>query len=138
MENDLSFGDRNLEQALLDLLVKLTNISQHHQDLFDSEVRDKMAQTVFHGFLKPTESFTVPTDHGLSSIEGNLLIRDSLDSYIKEASALATAQGLDFHRRLDAFQNYKVKIVPFSFAYDSFFGHFMARCFDQDGNQIQP
>lgn len=137
MEKQVPSDMSSLDQTLLEELRVLAKISRKYKDIFDSTVRDKMAMTVFHGFLKPEEGFTIPMDFGMSSAEGNLLIRDALDNYIKKACVLAAAQGLNFHERLAAFQNYNVKVESSDLAYDSFFGHFMPKCFDEAGNEIQ-
>ena len=136
MDTDVPSDKSSLDQALLDVLGRLEKISRLHKEIFDSEVRDNMAMTVFHGFLKPDNGFTLPTDFGMSSAKGNQLVRDALGNYIEKASDLAAAQGLNFYDRLAAFQKYNVKIDSSNLAYDSFFGHFVAKYFDETGSQI--
>ncbi|HEX5105337.1 MAG TPA: hypothetical protein VFV87_16075, partial [Pirellulaceae bacterium] len=54
---DSPASDLTMDEILLALLIRLEAIGDEHEELFDSEVRERMGNAVFHGFVKPMYDF---------------------------------------------------------------------------------
>jgi hypothetical protein len=129
-----------MERVLLDLLNALAAIGNEHEELFDSEVRERMGNAVFHGFVKPVSDFVVPEDLGMFSAEANARVKRALETYIAAARQEAESLGLvTFHQRLAAFQNPLVRTASTPwYDYDEFCGRTNPNCYDENGNVIDP
>lgn len=121
-----------MEKLLADLLDALGEIAQDHEELYDCQ--DELREAIHNGFLKPVVGYALPLEYGLDSEEANHRVREALERYIEAATAKAAELGLDFHGRLDAFQN------PFAPAknhtYDEFFGSTPPNFFNASGEWI--
>lgn len=125
-----------MEQLLLDLMRRLEAVGDRRQSLYDTVVREKMGDPIFHLFVKPTPGYVMPDEYGMPD-EDNRVIKAALREYIDGASALAPALGLDtFHKRLAAFQNGEVRTAGANY-YDDFFGWSAPQLFDEAGNVIR-
>jgi hypothetical protein len=123
-----------LKNALFDVLKELTIISEDKQEIFDSDVRENMANAVFDGFLKPDKGNLVPNEFGMASEDGNALVKAAIEKYIKTASELANQANLSFHERLAAFQDHAVCFGEKQLRYSFFFGYYVPECYDREGN----
>ena len=127
-----------MDVILLELLLRLEAIGNEHEELFDSEVRERMGKAIFHGFVKPMHDFQLADDFGMFSSDANAQVRFALGQYLEQANALAVNLHLNtFHQRLAAFQNDSVR-TPGRVWNDSdeFFGTTNPDSYDHEGNVI--
>jgi hypothetical protein len=127
-----------MKAELKTLLNELEDVGRAHEELYDSEVRERMGEVIFLGFLKPEEGYQPPTDFGLYSDEANERVRKALLAYIEVARAAATVLGLtSFHARLAGFQTNDVRSDEGQY-FDDFFGWMNPASFDSEGNLALP
>ena len=118
-------SDDELRKALEDLLKELVAVSKDHGEIFDTDVRERMFDAVYDGFLKPKEHYASPGSFGMFSDEGNQRVKAALENYIKRANARAEEIGLsDPNERLAAFQDteFSVGEGEDTIMFDDFFG----------------
>lgn len=126
-----------MDNLLLELLETLEEIGRSHAEIYDPVCRDAMGDAVFHLYITPSPSYTLPADFGLVSDEANLRVRVALRRYIESARALAAKLGLaDFHARLAALQNGAVCTARERHRFDAFFGWSDPTCFDSSGQVV--
>ena len=124
-----------MKKLLRQLLNRLERIGETHEEVFDTDVREAMAEAVFRGFIKPERGFALPDDFAMFQPEGNRAVREALVEYITAANARAAGLGLTaFADRLAAFQDGSVESKAGSY-YDDFFGWADPDQFDEQGNQ---
>lgn len=130
----------SMERILLELLQDLEAIGEDHEELFDSEVRDRMGEAILAGFVRSIPNYVVSDDLGMFNDRANRRVKEALQSYIEAASPLATELGLvTFHQRLAAFQNPEVRTSGHGWNnFDEFFGTTKSDCYDADGNVVNP
>jgi len=113
-----------LDDVLLRLLEKMEVIGQQHEELFDSEVRERMGIAIMDGFVRRQHGYQIPDDLGMASEEANHAVQSSVKDYIDGANAEAELLGITkFHDRLTAFQNGGVRTAQGRRDYEDFFGH---------------
>jgi hypothetical protein len=126
-----------MEDLLRDLLNRLGQVGEHHEEIYDTECRDRMSNAVFDGFIRRLDGFVLPSDFGLYSPDANARVREALATYIAEASVQAPALQLrSFHERLSAFQNGDVKSNGGDY-FDDFFGYSRPDAFDCEGEIVE-
>jgi hypothetical protein len=92
-----------IKAALKQLLDRLDVISQKDDDVTDTEVRERMMEAIYNGFLVQTPGYVLPDDYSLyKAPECNALVRQALAEFITEASKTAAAVP---HERLQQFQD---------------------------------
>lgn len=121
-----------MEKLLAELLDALGEIAREHGELYDCQ--DELREAIHFAYLKPVEGYALPSDYGLDSAAANQQVREALEQYVTATKAKAEELKLDFHGRLDAFQN------PYAAAkdhtYDDFFGSTPPNFFDASGEWI--
>lgn len=123
-----------LDKLLLRLLENMELIGQHNEELFDSEVRERMGNAIMNGFVRAKAGYQVPQDLGMFSDEANYAVRSAIQSYVDEASSAAASLGIvKFHDRLAAFQNREVRTEQTKSDYDEFFGHTPPEFYNEHG-----
>ena len=126
-----------MDRVLLELLHRLEEIGEEHEELFDSDVREAMDDVVFSGFVKPKPGYVLPDKFGMFSTEGDELVREVFLWFLPAALQSAEQAGLDtFHKRLAAVQNLEVRTEEEN-DYNDFFGWSDPALFDELGNVIQ-
>jgi hypothetical protein len=125
-----------VEKLLLELLTRLTVISEKHEELADSDVEEIMSTAIYDGFLNPQPGFSLPDEFRMYSKEGDRLVKEALEKYIRSAKILADEQGLNFHERLAAFQNLDCTYGDSKIDYNDFFRHLPPDRYDHCGNPI--
>jgi hypothetical protein len=112
-----------LNKPLKRLLEDLDRIAKKHEEVADTDVRERMSAALRMKFLGPKRRGRFPQQFGMFSAQGNARVRQALLSFTEAANAVATKAKLTTPRsRLDAFQNIKVKSRSGS-TYDEYFGH---------------
>jgi hypothetical protein len=123
-----------METVLLELLHRLEAIEAEHEEIGDTEVRERMGAAVFNGFLKPTPNYQLAESFGMFTKKANKLVRLALAWFLPAARQAAQQDGLDtFHKRLEAFQNLNVRTEETN-DYNDYFGWWNPSCYDEDGN----
>lgn len=118
--------DPTLRHELRTLLASLLAVAREHPEIFDTDVRERMFEAVYHGFLKPQADFVLPSSFGMFSDEANQQVKEALGLYIQNAGARAEEIGMvDPNERLAAFQDDEVEVEDMeegTLAPDDFFG----------------
>lgn len=127
-----------LDTLLQRLLERLESIGHQHEEIFDSEVRERMGMAIMDGFVHDRVDYTISNDMGMFSEEANVAVRSSIQEYVDEAKVVAKALGLaKFHERLAVFQNGEVVTEKDRNDYDEFFGTTPPESYDEHGTVIR-
>lgn len=127
----------SLEDLLRRMLEQLAVIGEEHEELYDSETRERMGDAVHYGFLLARGVEATPTDLGMLTDDANRAIRAVIVEYVRDANAVAEPLNMSFHDRLNAFQNNDVVVGKERQHYSDFFGWCPPECFDANGNVIR-
>ena len=114
-----------MTQALKTLLDDLDRVAEEHDEIYDTDVREQLAEAVMQGWVWQTEDWELPDELGLFSEEGNRAVRQALASFLESARGAQEKEEGDLGtpaRRLFAFQDPAVKSDDGS-PYDEYFGH---------------
>ena len=126
-----------MEELLRRLLNELDKIGADHEELYDSECRERMSIAIMDGFLHKESGVALTEDFGLRNAEANQAVMTALAAYIADANEKSAKLGISgFHERLAAFQNEDVKSDGEGSFYDDFFGYWRPETFDSSGNVI--
>jgi hypothetical protein len=126
-----------MDHLLKALLNQLERVGMSHEELYDTECRERMGNAVFDGFIRARDGFTLPSDFGLYSADANASVRNAISIYIAKANETAAALGMtSFHQRLSAFQNENVKSDVAGIYYDDVFGYSRPDLFTESGELI--
>jgi hypothetical protein len=128
-----------MEELLLTLLSRLEAVGDRNEFLYDSVVRQRMGDAIFHGFIKAEPGFVLPREfnHRMSDADYRL-VRDAIGEFIEKARALAGSAALDtFHKRLAAFQNCEVRTPVKKNDTEDLFGWSDPVVFDERGEVIR-
>lgn len=126
-----------MEQVLAELLKRLMAVEEAHDEVTDTDVRERLDDAVHHGFLIPTPGYRLPDEFAMYTPEGDRAVRDALAWFLPAATTAAATEGLDtFHKRLAAFQGSGVTVGPQWVCYNDFFGWANPERYDESGNVI--
>jgi hypothetical protein len=102
-------SDSKMDAFLKQLLEELELVGEDHEELYDTDVRERMSDAICNGFLKPKAGYLLIDDFGMYSGEANCQIKAAIDRYIRAANERAEEIGLTApNQRLTAFQNQEV------------------------------
>lgn len=125
------------KDILLRLLEELEAVSEHHEEIFDTEVRERLGHAVMDGFVRGRGPRVVPTNLGMATDEANSAVYSAIVQYVTDALSLAASVGLTaFFERLKAFQDRDVSTDGGN-DYEEFFGHTSPAFYDEKGNVIR-
>jgi hypothetical protein len=126
-----------ITKALLDLLQKLENIGEERDEIYDTVCRDKMGESIWHGFILPKEKYQLPDDFGLCTESRNEQVKIALQEYIIQANKIAEEKKMNFHDRLNAFQDESVcTATSQKIEFDDFFGWANPEEFNDSGEWL--
>jgi len=126
-----------MKDTLKHFLDRLDAIGAEHEELFDSDVRQKMRNAVMDGFVRRRTGFGVPYDLGMYSEEANAAVAMAISEFIETANQQADElKIIAFHDRLNVVQDGSVR-SDLGNDYDEFLGHSPAEYFDDVGNVIR-
>lgn len=126
-----------MDKLLLKLLQQLEKVAETNEEIFDTEVRERMGVACMDGFVRHESEFMLPSEFGLTTNDANAIVRAALDDYINAANEKASSLGIvQFHDRLTAFQNSNV-VTEEGNDYEEFFGHTPGEFYDKKGNVIR-
>lgn len=125
-----------MKELLLKLLIRLQQVGDENEEIYDTVCRDAMAEAVFNTFLLPKAGYTFPDDFGLETAKANLAVRNALLEYTSAACELAPTVGVrTFRQRLAALQDISV-ITEDGGTYDEFFGSYAAGMYTEHGEWL--
>jgi hypothetical protein len=114
-----AYVNSQMKDELKNLLDRLEDIANEHEELFDTDVREQMYEAVYHGFIVQTPGYTLPNSFGVFEPAGNAKVRAALAEFI--AAAKQSGPGSSEERFAD-FQDGTV-LSKKGNPYDEFFGH---------------
>jgi hypothetical protein len=98
-----------VDELLKALLEDLDAIMEEYEDIGDTDVSIQMTRVIHDGFISPKSGFVLPNKFGMYTRDGDRKVRAALQRFLKKATKLAQAEGLDTpEARLTAFQNMDV------------------------------
>jgi hypothetical protein len=109
------------------LLEDLDQIMEEHEEIGDTEVSIQMTNAVHDGFISPKRGFVLQDEFGMYSPGADQAVRAVLQRFLKKASKLARAEGLDTPKaRLAAFQNMDIwsENEEGGSCYNDYFGYY--------------
>lgn len=83
-------------------LDQLERIGLEHDELYDTDVRERMAEVIERTLVEGAGPIDVPRSLGMFSEEGNARVQAALATYLGSALPLATELALDEAGRRDA------------------------------------
>lgn len=95
-----------IKRALKQLLTKLDRIFDQHEELGDTDVRERMFDAVFLGFIRPKPAYSLPARFGMFTEEGNKLVRAAIQEFLAHPQVIAAGKKLKtVQERMYAFQD---------------------------------
>jgi hypothetical protein len=90
--------------ALTKLAANMSDIQGEHEEITDTDIRDRTFDVILHGFIYRTPNYQAPQFYNTDSRKANKLVRKALTEFVAQANVAADAAGLDTpQKRLDAF-----------------------------------
>lgn len=101
---------RVIKKALKELLGAFDRIYAKHEELGDSDVRDRMFDAILKTFIKPTPNYVLPSSFGMFSDGGNTAVRAALEKFVIHPQVVAAGKSLKTSAdRLAAFQDFDIE-----------------------------
>jgi transketolase len=91
-----------MRAALRRLLDDLEELGQTHDEVYDTDVREHMAEAIVSGLLSELGTAGDPAEFGMFSAEGNVAVRQAVEKYLSTAVPTADELGLDQRERTTA------------------------------------
>jgi hypothetical protein len=99
-----------VKKALKQLLRGLDQIFDRHDEVGDTDVRERMFVAILNGFIKPVKGYKLPAKLGMFSDEGNALVRSVLQEFLAHPEIVVARKRLKSPEdRLNAFQDNDVE-----------------------------
>ena len=103
---------------------ELGHIADEHDELFDTDVRERIHEAADRRVVKAEPGYQVPTELGMFSPEGNERVRAALEVHLQRIAEVFDAFGLETEaERRRSFFNPKVRSDEGGYHVDDFFGH---------------
>ena len=111
-----------MKKALKQLLNSLDKVFEDHEELGDTDVRERLADVIQQAFIDRKVGYVVPDEFGMFSDEGNEKVKSALAKFLAHPDVVATGKKLATPKeRLDAFANVEVESSEGN-TYDEYFG----------------
>lgn len=112
-----------IENELKTLLNDLDEIGEDAEEVGDTDAREKMSETISHGFLNPSDGYSIPEAFGMFSDEANKKVKAALIKFFSAVKTKIGTSGLSTpEERLNAFQDEDVESEDGMY-YDDYFGY---------------
>ena len=112
-----------MQKALEQLLNNLDEVFAEHEEIGDTDVKQRMYAAVRDGFIVPRAGYTLPKEFGMFSEEGDQLVRAALQSFLAHPEVSKASTLLKTPKeRMAAFQDSNIKSSRGMY-YDEFFGY---------------
>ena len=111
-------------RILAALLNDLERIGEEHGELYDTDVREQLAEAVFFGFVLEKRGYELPREYGMFSEAGNAAVCDAVRRFVEAAQAEAARAGTKMNipaKRLRALEDPTVETAGGE-GYDTFLG----------------
>ena len=119
----ISRQPKDMKTTLKSLLDSLDAVSATSAEVTDTDVRERMYQAVYHGFIIQTADYALPSEFGMFQPAGNSAVRAALADFLPAARTVAHDTGLSApQQRFEAFQDGSV-LSTVGNPYDEYFGH---------------
>jgi hypothetical protein len=83
-----------IKKALKQLLTALDRIYAKHEEVGDSDVRDRMYAAIYRSFIQPQRGYALPAKLGMFTDKGNELLRMALHKFLTHPEVLAASRAL--------------------------------------------
>ena len=114
---------RHMKNVLKRLLDNLDEISQQHEEVSDTDVREQMHVAIRKGFIKPEAKYIVPSKFGMFSSGGDRRVREAIVKFLADPELAVVSKACQTPQaRLDWFQDVSVPSSAGN-TYDEYFGH---------------
>jgi hypothetical protein len=107
------------ERHLATLLNRLEEIAEKHEELYDTECREKMSEALFTAFVYKKDGYVLATDFAFYEVEGNKEVSEAISQYIEVMEPLTEASTEE--ERMDMIEDYGVESNDGQ-TFDDFFG----------------
>ena len=112
-----------MKKALKQLINALDKIFEVHEEVGDTAVREFMYDAVHKSFIMPKPDYTLPSEFGMFSKDGNKKVRAAIQKFLAHPELIAAVKSLKTPKaRLDAFQDTSVESSEGN-SYDEYFGY---------------
>jgi hypothetical protein len=112
-----------LKDTVEKLFNALEGIGEAHEELYDTDVREQLAETLYFGFVWGHPLPEGPVTYGMFSTDADAAVAGAGSAFLKEAVLEANAEGIVVgERRHAAIQDANV-VTKNGQMYDSFIGH---------------
>jgi hypothetical protein len=91
-----------MREPLVRLLDAMEAIGNDHEEIFDTDVRERVGDVIERSLVTQIDTVSVPADLGMFSDDGNEQLRSVLERYLTDATQIAGALGLDESARRSA------------------------------------
>ena len=99
-----------IKKALRQLLDAFDKTFEKHEEIGDTDVREKMLEAIHFGFIKPKQSYKLPTKFGMFSEPADKLVHAAIQKFLRHPEVLAARKLLKTPEdRMVAFQDYDVE-----------------------------
>lgn len=113
----------DLKDVIADFYAELEGIGDEHQELYDTDVREALAETLSWYFVWDRPQDRLPVSYGMFSEEADDAVASAVASFLGDASVLAERAGLPVGQpRLDALQDESIE-TPGGNTFDMFVGY---------------
>jgi len=113
----------HMKHALKRLLDDLDEISERHEEVGDTDVREQMGAAISKGFIMPEAGYVVPSWFGMFSWSGNRRVRQAIARFLADPELATASKACQTPQaRLDWFQAGNVRSGTGK-TFDEFFGH---------------
>lgn len=114
---------RIIKKALRQFLSSLDRIFEKHEEVGDTDVREKMYEAVLMGFIKPRSGYKLPRRFGMFSDRGDDLVHAAIQKFLSHPEVVVARKSLKTpEARLNAFQDNDVE-SPEGTACFEYFGY---------------
>jgi hypothetical protein len=99
-----------IKGALKQMLAAFDKIHAQHEELGDTDLRERMYDAIDKGFISATPGYTLPTRFGMFSEKADQLVCAALQRFLTHPQVIAARQSLKTPQdRLEAFQDFDVQ-----------------------------
>jgi hypothetical protein len=114
-----------MRDKYLRLLDELEDIGKQHPELYDTDVRQSMWNSLMDGFARKKAGYIPPSEYSMYTPEGDRLVAEAIIRFLNSARQADLDPGLDtFHKRLDFLQDDSI-VTDERYYPDDFFGGYL-------------
>ena len=112
-----------LKESVRRLFDRLETIGDVHEELYDTDVREQLAEILYFAFVWAHQLPVAPLSYGMFSEEGDKMVADAVVEFLSESLPAAAAEGVDVGQpRHAAIQDASI-LTKRQQHYDNFIGH---------------